>query len=504
MEKVKLDLIPGKVLPVCHASQYDVGRIIRFELVENDTPYTLDGTETVTLGERKIDGNVVTAALTVVASKTYVDLITTEQMTACYGQNLCELKIEKGSDIIGTLNFVLDVERDPLEGGVQSESEIYNLQVQINEIIQQELENYDIYGAYVTEQISGAIANFTDGADNVPVKALSVEFEATQASGTPTPSSPIPITPVNSIAVTRTGKNLWSNEKAVTDSNTATVYISDEWLNFKTGGNPLIYKLKSDTQVTFQAIAKASSNDILNLRAYYTDGTYTQLVYVSLTANTETTISGTTASGKTLDFIRSVYTNNTSIQIKNVQLEFGSTATAYEPYQGITALINLGGTYYGGSVDVVTGKITLTRKIVDMGGLSWSYVSANNLFSSNVVADMEVLSWNTELQGKFLCECGKPKATNTAWSNLVDYEYGTLNGAIRFKDSNFTDAALFKANISGNKIMYPLATPIVVYASNTAEITTILGVNNFFSDAGDVDVTIRADTALYIDKRLNA
>jgi hypothetical protein len=35
------------------------------------------------------------------------------------------------------------------------------------------------------------------------------------------------------------------------------------------------------------------------------------------------------------------------------------------------------------------------------------------------------------------------------------------------------------------------------------DIPTLLGENNIFSDTGDVDVTIRADIGLYIDKRLN-
>lgn len=131
MEQINLNLIPGRTMPVAHASQYDVGRTIRFNLFEGDTIYTLDGTETVNVNVRKTDGNVVTEELTVTASATYVDVVTTEQMTACSGSNLAEIQIIKGDDTIGTLNFIFEVEEDPMEGGIQSESEIHNLRAQV-------------------------------------------------------------------------------------------------------------------------------------------------------------------------------------------------------------------------------------------------------------------------------------------------------------------------------------------------------------------------------------
>lgn len=143
MEQFNLNTIPGKVAPVCHASQYDVGRIIRVNLFEGDQVYTLDGTEVVSISVRKPDGHVVTEGITN-TSAAYVEIITTEQMTACPGANLCELKIEKGADVLGTLNFILSVEEDPLAGGDQSESFIYNLAVQIAQGVAQEVANqYD-------------------------------------------------------------------------------------------------------------------------------------------------------------------------------------------------------------------------------------------------------------------------------------------------------------------------------------------------------------------------
>lgn len=143
MESFNLNIIPGKDRPVCHASQYDIGRTIRVNLFEGFNVFTLDGTEVISISVRKPDGNVVTESVTN-TSDSYVEFVTTEQMTACHGSNLCELKLEKGADVIGTMNFILEVEQDPLEGGVQSASEIDNLQTQIAGMVATEVaDQYD-------------------------------------------------------------------------------------------------------------------------------------------------------------------------------------------------------------------------------------------------------------------------------------------------------------------------------------------------------------------------
>lgn len=143
MESFNLNIIPGKDRPVCHASQYDIGRTIHVNLFEGFNVFTLDGTEVISISVRKPDGNVVTESVTN-TSDSYVEFVTTEQMTACHGSNLCELKLEKGADVIGTMNFILEVEQDPLEGGVQSASEIDNLETQVAGMVATEVANqYD-------------------------------------------------------------------------------------------------------------------------------------------------------------------------------------------------------------------------------------------------------------------------------------------------------------------------------------------------------------------------
>lgn len=143
MEIINLDMVPGKKSPVCHASQYDDGRVIRFNLYDSGLPYTLDGTETITFKVRKPDGNIVTSTLTN-TSDSYVDVVTTEQMTAVKGANLCEVRVEKGATNIGSLNVIMAVEMDPTDGGIASASEIDNLRSQISGMVAEEVaDQYD-------------------------------------------------------------------------------------------------------------------------------------------------------------------------------------------------------------------------------------------------------------------------------------------------------------------------------------------------------------------------
>lgn len=135
MEIIKLNLIPNGVNPTCHAKQYDEGRVIRFELFDGLTPYTLQSGDTVTLNLRKPDNTIIETSVTATQGNKYVDLVTTEQMCACVGYNLGTFKIANGSVDIGTLNFIMAVERDVLADGIPSQSVIEDLDALVEEAV---------------------------------------------------------------------------------------------------------------------------------------------------------------------------------------------------------------------------------------------------------------------------------------------------------------------------------------------------------------------------------
>ena len=142
MEVFNLDLRPGRANPVLHCSQFDEGRAYRANLFEGASVYTLDGTETITLIEKKLDGNEVTIGVTN-TSDSYVEFSTTQQLTALAGSQLCELRFEKGADLIGSANFILDCEESP-DTGIASDSAIHNLEEQIAEAVADQYDSNNV------------------------------------------------------------------------------------------------------------------------------------------------------------------------------------------------------------------------------------------------------------------------------------------------------------------------------------------------------------------------
>ena len=174
MEQITLDLIPKGSLPVLHASQYDDGRQWQVNLKENGEDYTLTD-ETIVLGVRKGDGCAVTCAVAVESGRKYVILTSTEQMCAVAGQNLAELQITKNNTKIGTLNFILQVERDPLDAGISSGSEIHDLQHQVDSCVHTAFETIGASGLPYDNTESGLTAdNVQQAIDEVNEKASSL------------------------------------------------------------------------------------------------------------------------------------------------------------------------------------------------------------------------------------------------------------------------------------------------------------------------------------------
>ena len=185
MEVFNLDIIPGKSAPVIHASQFDAGREFKANLFEGPTVYTLSGAETLSVIVRKPDGNMVTAAVTN-TSDSYITFETTEQMTACDGANLCELRIENGADVIGSINFIMEVEKSP-DTGITSASEIHNLEAQVDAFTAIAVaDQYDsanvIFDSTPTAGHGNGYAVTSEGVKNA-IDAVAVTFDSIPTAG---------------------------------------------------------------------------------------------------------------------------------------------------------------------------------------------------------------------------------------------------------------------------------------------------------------------------------
>lgn len=139
-ESIKVDIIPGaENAEVLHFSQYDNKRPFFIELFNGGVEFIPESGMSLTLECKKRDGNIVILSDPVLTDNV-AEFSTTEQLTACYGDNMAEIKIVDDNDlVIGSANFIINVEKSPTCGGLASQSEIDNLDQQIeaaaNEIV---------------------------------------------------------------------------------------------------------------------------------------------------------------------------------------------------------------------------------------------------------------------------------------------------------------------------------------------------------------------------------
>lgn len=114
MQTVNLQIIPNGVMPRVNVSQFDVGRQIQFKLYDGASAYTIPTDTQVRVDGIKPDKHGFSYDAT--WSGNTVTVTTTEQMTVLNGDIPCELRLIKNDDNIGTLNFILAVEKSPIDG----------------------------------------------------------------------------------------------------------------------------------------------------------------------------------------------------------------------------------------------------------------------------------------------------------------------------------------------------------------------------------------------------
>ena len=156
-----------------------------------------------------------------------------------------------------------------------------------------------------------------------------------EGTGDPSPDNVRPITGRDSVQVTRCGKNLL-------DISLPRSFSPDISTRFS---------LDLDLTGTFAFSAQIDFTE---------PGTTTSAFFSFVVDEAEQYISsGSIKEGKIisghLSKLSLINWSNSTGTINEIQLELGSTPTAYEPYQGSTTTLTLPETIYGGTVDAVTG-----------------------------------------------------------------------------------------------------------------------------------------------------
>ena len=165
--------------------------------------------------------------------------------------------------------------------------------------------------------------------------------------------------------------------------------------------------------------------------------------------------------------------NTGSNNYEEIQIEEGSSATDYEPYQGKDYIINLGGSYYWIKGDVVSGKWYVVGKGVDLGTLNWAKGSVT------YYAEVSGIKIQTNQSQKMNAYCSSYKI-----SAQSEQEYNTISGLnwganIAFWNLvDYSDANQVKTAMSGVQLVYELATPIPINLDPQL-IEVFIGENNF-------------------------
>jgi len=366
-----------------------------------------------------------------------------------------------------------------------------------------------LYSILPVDSASGAIASFPDGADGVPVKSMTVDIEPIQdlngydnpwpagggknqidSSLFATTRAGITFTPKANGKIQASGTvtdAVWIMTRAVVPLANTSLSVGD------------VVVVSGAVRVVCQFL---DSKDAILLSLDSASSTVSGAIPAE-TVNVRTTIYASRSLG--------VVGESIDVEIWG-QLELGSTATSFAPYSNICPIsgwtgVNVyvspttdaqdgttypitfpaeAGTVASGSIDVTNGILTVdrvlwTKNTADMNnaenypGWKNSGIVSLGYSGAGIIASvmMNVGSQFSYNQDVLFLGIGRYGKTQTEWKALaIDVQ-----------------------------IAIPLPTPIT-YQLTPTEVATLLGNNNVWADAGEVEVEYRADVGLYVQKMI--
>lgn len=333
---------------------------------------------------------------------------------------------------------------------------------------------------YLTPTITNGIAQF-QAQRAQSLTGLTVRIDPIQeGTGDPSPTNIRPISGRTGMTVTRAGKNLLANKKVMSGNS---IYLGTDVI-----GSPY-YNMRTITLPagTYTLSVENADGSATNLYAAKT-GVQEQFARATSAKSLTFTLSETT------DCYFWVYKASYSTvgvgAITQFQLELSSTATAYESYTAQTYSVTWqteAGTVYGGTLDVVSGVLTVTHAAVDMGTLTYAYDANIPRFHTSALQNMIAIPADITIATTAITSMYKAVAFYELYS--IRGENGTFavssGGTISFINTEYTDAGSFKTAMAGQTLCYELATP-QTYQLDPEQIMTVPGFNLVYSDAGPV------------------
>ena len=345
-----------------------------------------------------------------------------------------------------------------------------------------DVENVRSFSSTATD--SAVSFNETTGYAQGELEVVSAIEPVQSGSGDPSPDNVRPISGWTGMTLTRCGKNLL-NPKI----DTGNYYASYASTN-------------SDGSIT---VSNESSSKVYPVTVWtqLPSGTYTaKFTRISGSGPTETEVylqcndsSDYSSNIATLGIKTFTLSEETQVRVMliadasvsytaSIQIEKGSTATAYELYQeGATFTVDFGQTVYGGTLDWSAGLLTVDRASAQfMPAIMYSYGAAGySVFQSSIM--------QPEAAAQDLYSICNRFKRNYAWQR--DDEYYYVTGEYIYVFSNrWTTIEEAKTWFTDNPtiMVYKLATPIII-TLDPEKIIALSGVNTVYSNTGDTTVT---------------
>lgn len=397
---------------------------------------------------------------------------------------------------------VTSTKLNKIEQGIQgNDSEIGELKSGFSEL------SARLLNAFPTDIASGSIASFSDGADNLPLKSLVVNINPVQdlhGQESPYPAGG--------------GKNKFNG----TFLQGYWAYADGTWVNSPNWITTEKIPCKASTSYTVSADTKMTRWQ--GFVWYDSNGDFISTDNLNNSVNIGLTKTSPSNAAYLIFNIAGYPGANDTIAPSDVtyfQLEEGSSSTAYTPYSNICPIsgwtgmqLNANetvipiswqteaGTVYGGKLDVLTGELVIDRAMLAATEcLSVSTASTGVLYASVSVATGATAKAEAEASSnKNISSVYKYRAndapTDGGWFRVI-------TNKIFIFDNRFTDKATADTILSTEQpvFVYELATPLTIQLTPN-QVNSFLGVNNIFADTGDTEVEYRANTELWVQRKI--
>lgn len=321
------------------------------------------------------------------------------------------------------------------------------------------------------------------------IERMSATFAATQTgSGTPSTSNVRPIIGWSEVPVLMCGKNLYDG----------TTVLDGAWLNENTmevatvsGGSSIYVPIRGGQTYTISKVSSARFTASTTTEKPAIGVKLTHAVINHTSSQAPITIETSASDRYIVAFVyRGSSDTKTKAQIlASIQVEEGETATTYQAFSGIAPTASLGSTYYGGTVDLVSGAMTVTHGYVLFDGSDDEAWNKESLVTGGTNFYIKIAS-ATGYTINTTCNMAKPREEGVQYLQGQCYISGAKNFNIAIGDIiSVTTASAFKTWLSTHNVqlVYPIASQTVTLTPQT--IAALRGQQSVSSPAGSVSIT---------------